>query len=177
MKQYESHWDCFPPAACITDQNGIYQDPRPPAQPQATVNRDNWVIEILPFIDMGVLYDKFAHNLPISSNAGTTNVAGVAISNSTARSVSLPFMLCPTDSFNRRPFNGTTGHESAAWNDNWARGNYAANGGLGLLSREYGDQQPFRQRRADVGRLADPGGSRRLRRELRPAARPTSPTG
>ena len=54
-------------------------------------------------------------------------------------------MLCPTDSYyNRRPFNGTAG--SMAWGsgtspqfgDNWARGNYAANGGLADLNPNAG---------------------------------------
>ena len=131
MKQYESHWESFPPAACVhnTASSTNAVDSNQPAS-----EYDNWAIEILPFIGMGVLYDKFAHNLPISSNAGTTNASNVAISNSTARSVALPFMLCPTDTFNRRPFNGTSGGETVGFNDNWARGDYAANLGLGNFS-------------------------------------------
>ena len=169
-KQYESHWDSFPPAATAEDKNGKFVDPNTDATTQASIEYDNWVIEILPFIDMGALYDKFAHNLPISSNAGTTNAAGLAISNSTLRAVMLPFLLCPTDSFNRRPFNGTKGKESSAFNDNW-RGNYAANGGMGLMRINYGDQ-PIAYcvsggpKLGPLGEIVD---SRRLWSELRPA--------
>ena len=145
VKQYESQWECFPPAACITDQNGNYQDPAASgAAWQATVNRDNWVIEILPFIGMGALYDKFDHTQAISSSTARTTATGQTVNNAIARAIPLPFMLCPTDSFNRVPFDGTKGTESAAWGANWARGNYGANGGLGMFRINAGDQgAPF----------------------------------
>ena len=41
-------------------------------------------------------------------------------------------MLCPTDSFNRQPFMGSSGSATGSFGDNWARGNYAANGSLGF---------------------------------------------
>ena len=61
---------------------------------------------------------------PVS--AGTANAA--------ARAVVLPFMLCPTDTYNRRPYNGSKGQRMVAFGDNWARGNYAINGGLGYMT-------------------------------------------
>ena len=139
-KQYESHWDSFPPAATAQDKNGNFVDPNTDTTTQAAIERDNWVIEILPFIGMGVLYDKFDHTQPISSGTARTTSTGQTVNNAVARAIPLPFMLCPSDSFNRRPFNGTKGKESSAFGDNWARGNYAANGGMGLMRINYGDQ-------------------------------------
>ncbi len=47
-------------------------------------------------------------------------------------------MLCPSDTYNRKPFMGSMGSETTALGDNWARGNYAANGGLLWLSSDSG---------------------------------------
>ena len=147
---------------------GSVDDPNDTTAKEAAIEYDNWVIEILPFIEMGALYDKFDHTKPISTNAITTNATGGTLCNAQARAVLLPFMLCPTDTYNRRPFNGTKGNESSAFGDNWARGNYGVNGGIGLMrinARRPG--APLPERRADVARLAGPGDSRRLRRQLR----------
>ena len=132
---YESQWEIFPPAASV--HNPANHDN--PSYNQATVEYDNWVIEVLPFIDNLALYNQFNHNLPISSNSATTTPTGGTICNAAARAVSLPFMLCPTDSYNRRPFNGSKGTGdggSAPFNDGWARGNYAINTGHGLLQTD-----------------------------------------
>ena len=43
-------------------------------------------------------------------------------------------MKCPVDTYNRQPFNGSTNSSTAQWNDNWARGNYAANAALGFMT-------------------------------------------
>ena len=42
-------------------------------------------------------------------------------------------MLCPCDSNNTKPFNGSAGGQAAV-GDGWARGNYAANGSLGAMN-------------------------------------------
>ncbi len=86
--------------------------------------RDNWVIMILPYMEYNALYKQFNHDLPISDK-----------SNEAARATIVREMLCPSDTFNRKPFNGTSGQQTSKMGDNWARGNYAANGGLGFLSK------------------------------------------
>jgi hypothetical protein len=43
-------------------------------------------------------------------------------------------MLCPSDSFNLAPFNGSTDSLTNQMGDNWARGNYGANASQGYLS-------------------------------------------
>lgn len=71
----------------------------------------NWVIEILPYLDLQTVYDRFDLSKPISWDE-----------NAEARGVQLPIMLCPTDRGNVEPFG--LGREGQGW----ARGNYGANG-------------------------------------------------
>jgi hypothetical protein len=40
-------------------------------------------------------------------------------------------MLCPTDAYNEKPFMGMASSMTNKMGDDWARGNYAANGSLG----------------------------------------------
>jgi prepilin-type processing-associated H-X9-DG protein len=91
--------------------------------------RDNWVIMILPFMEYNSLYNQFQHDKPISDPV-----------NLPARATSVREMLCPSDTFNRKPFNGSSGSKTVSLGDNWARGNYGANGALGYLSKWY---QPY----------------------------------
>jgi prepilin-type N-terminal cleavage/methylation domain-containing protein/prepilin-type processing-associated H-X9-DG protein len=110
---------------CYNEERGVFppsctwvnNDPSNPAG-----GRDNWVITILPFIEYNGLYKQFNHNKPISDT-----------SNAAARATVIPTMLCPCDVYNRKPFNGRSGQKTTAMGDNWARGNYAANGGLGMM--------------------------------------------
>jgi prepilin-type N-terminal cleavage/methylation domain-containing protein len=111
----------FPPCATWVGDN--------PDNPPG--GRDNWIIKILPFMDYDGLYNQFNHEKPISDP-----------SNADARSQSLPELLCPSDVYNSKPFNGTKGQHSAACGDNWARGNYAANGSLGFLDKTGGTSYP-----------------------------------
>ena len=43
---------------------------------QPTSEYDNWVIEILPFIDNAALYNQFDHNQPISSGTARATPTG-----------------------------------------------------------------------------------------------------
>jgi prepilin-type processing-associated H-X9-DG protein len=43
-------------------------------------------------------------------------------------------MLCPTDSYNRKPFDGSASPASTQLGDGWARGNYGANAALGQMN-------------------------------------------
>ena len=79
----------------------------------------NWVIYILPYIEEQALFDSFDLQVMINDPV-----------NAVPRSQSLPMLLCPTDAFNRRPFNGSQAPRTMALGDNWARGNYGANGSM-----------------------------------------------
>lgn len=89
--------------------------------------RANWVISILPYIEQQALYNSFDLNQPIPH-----------ANNAVARSTPLSFMVCPSDSYARKPFNGSSNSGTNALGNNWARGCYAANGSLGFLSRAHG---------------------------------------
>jgi len=98
------------------DANGKF----PPSAVRHGGAHENWVIKILPFMEEQPLYDQFELNLDISHP-----------DNKTARSTPLSVMTCPSDSYNGEPFNGAGHGPTASFNNNWARGNYAANGALG----------------------------------------------
>ena len=70
-------------------------------------------------------------------------------------------MLCPTDSYNRYPFNGSDGSNSKklALGDNWARGNYAANGDLDYMSASGTDQYAGGPTRNWAGKTRRPAAS------------------
>jgi len=115
---YENQCGCFPPGC--TWNGGANPDPT-----KLSTMRENWVILILPFIEMQDLYNSFDHTKSISDSTSAANVA--------ARATRIPVMLCPSDPFNQKAFMGTQGASTAAAGDNWARGNYGANGGIAIL--------------------------------------------
>jgi prepilin-type N-terminal cleavage/methylation domain-containing protein len=81
--------------------------------------RPNWVIRILPYMEQQTLFDSFASGKYISDPL-----------NRLVRGTELNVMKCPSDSAkNRVKFSGTSSGEG----DNWARGNYAANGVNGAM--------------------------------------------
>ena len=129
---YETQNQIFPFAASFhdhpnsptdTDTWGSSMDP----SSLANMARELGQFLILPFIDDKPLYDMYKQSY---SAITSTNTACA-----TVRGTSLPFMLCPTDSYNRYPFNGSSGQGSGSsqLGDGWARGNYAANGSLGTM--------------------------------------------
>jgi len=95
----------FPPSAIHNSNGGL---------------RENWVIKILPFLEHKPLFDQFDLDFEISHPV-----------NEPARSTHLSVMTCPTDTYNSEPFSGSGHAPTASFNDNWARGNYGANGALG----------------------------------------------
>jgi prepilin-type N-terminal cleavage/methylation domain-containing protein/prepilin-type processing-associated H-X9-DG protein len=105
---YESQNSAYPPSVQFN----------PPDDPALTNNfRPNWVIMILPFIEQQGLYNSFDLSLSISH-----------ANNRTARGTEIDILKCPTDSGNNQvKFAG------AQEGDNWARGNYGANGGRGYM--------------------------------------------
>jgi hypothetical protein len=87
---------------------------------RATKHLPNWVINCLPYIEEQPLFDAFDDTVPVSDPK-----------NRVQRGTTLEAMLCPTDSYNKESrFSGRNANEG----DNWARGNYGANGALGFLT-------------------------------------------
>lgn len=104
----------FPPSLRL-------DSPQSNAPERATTHRANWVISVLPHFEEQALFDSFNLKSPISDPI-----------NRVPRGATIATMLCPTDSFNRQTlFAGRNASEG----DNWARGNYGANGALGFLGR------------------------------------------
>ncbi|MBN2295966.1 MAG: DUF1559 domain-containing protein [Pirellulales bacterium] len=104
---YESTHKTFPPSATF---------PTIPSNIQTTtIHWPNWVILVLPFFEQQTLYDSFDFTVPISDPI-----------NRIPRGTPIAEMLCPSDGgSSRTPFS------RPAEGDNWARGNYGANGSLG----------------------------------------------
>ncbi len=112
LQNYHSAFGTFPAAANF--------DPRYsgalPAIGQHTARQPNWVINILPYIEMQTVYDAFDFTKNISDDV-----------NRLARGAVIPAMVCPSDIGHDTPF------ADSKVGDNWARGNYGANGGLGAF--------------------------------------------
>ncbi len=77
----------------------------------------NWVIMLLPQLEQDNLYQGFNQGRPVDDP-----------SNATARQTNLVFMLCPSDPFNRRPYERALAAGTATGHT-YARGNYAVNYG------------------------------------------------
>jgi prepilin-type N-terminal cleavage/methylation domain-containing protein len=112
---YQSAYDRFPAGMTVAAGDN-------PCQPKNFMQ--NWVIASLPYMGEGALYNKFDFTTSISS--GTANQQ--------ARSTRLAVMLCPTDSGAGVAFSGSANSEMSAVGNNWARGNYAANGSIEQVS-------------------------------------------
>jgi prepilin-type processing-associated H-X9-DG protein len=91
---------------------------------------ENWVILILPQLDNQNLRKTFNLDQPIGSD--TANSDGT--NNSIARGTQLSVMLCPSDTYNQKPFNGSAGTHTQSMGDGWARGNYGANASSGYMA-------------------------------------------
>ena len=83
---------------------------------------ETWVILILPYLEQQGVYDSFDLTRYITDPV-----------NRDARGAELSVMKCPSDPNNQTRYNGQAGGTSNH-GDNWARGNYAANGGMGFQS-------------------------------------------
>jgi prepilin-type N-terminal cleavage/methylation domain-containing protein/prepilin-type processing-associated H-X9-DG protein len=112
LHNYHSAQRTFPPAATF---------PAGEAYQSSVKFGPNWVILILAFTERQPVYSAFDLTKPISD-----------ASNRTCRGTALEEMLCPSDVNTGVNYSGATGE-----GDNWARGNYAANGGGGDLGNIY----------------------------------------
>ena len=121
LHNYHDKWNSFPPSSTWDVANG---GPGVIDQTQAhKMISPNWVILILPYMEEQPLYDAFDLKKYITDPV-----------NAVARGTQIPTMLCPSDPFNSQPLNGTACPKTEALGDNWARGNYGANGALGMMS-------------------------------------------
>ena len=117
LHSYHSSFLVFPPALEYDETAGPLEFAN-----QTNNFGVNWVIEILQFMEREEVRSAFDLTLAISHS-----------DNAAARATVIGTMLCPSDINNRNPYNGGINE-----GDNWARGNYAANGGAGTLSEEIG---------------------------------------
>ncbi len=145
LHAYHTAFGLFPPSA-VWRNNGVLDVSQIESQSGNSPTKfENWVILILPQLDNANLRNTFvtdaAGNIsqPIASNATATGPGGNAQSNAVAHGTVLPVMLCPSDSYNRLPFNGSASPSTNQLGDGWARGNYGANGSLGYMNLGYGN--------------------------------------
>ena len=85
----------------------------------------NWAVFLLPYIEQAALYTQ----ADVRSYPGTTDLNNLASYNVSWRSIrgaEFKTMLCTSDSADRTPFTDPLGRPPES---NWARGNYACNGG------------------------------------------------
>ena len=119
LQNYHSARHTFPAASNFDPK---YSGSKP-ALGKNTARKPNWVINILPYIEQQALYDAFDFNFLISDDE-----------NRDARGATIPSMICPSDVGHETPFS------DKLLGDNWARGNYGANGGLGAFQAAVGSE-------------------------------------
>jgi prepilin-type N-terminal cleavage/methylation domain-containing protein len=119
---YESHHKILPVGSVFpTNTNGIIT---PPLQSSSGSNidfRESWAVFILPHLENEALFDSLAFKHP-TTGAPIPMRDNINIDE---RGTVLPVMLCPSDQYNQVKYQGGPGGA------NWARGNYAANVGVG----------------------------------------------
>jgi prepilin-type N-terminal cleavage/methylation domain-containing protein/prepilin-type processing-associated H-X9-DG protein len=108
---YQESYGKFPAAVMVASGQQAWVTTQPGV---------NWVVQILPFTENSGLYKMVNLTMPMSDT-----------SNAAVRATIVPTMLCPSDSFyNSKPYMPV---QRAAEGENWARGNYAANGSVEYL--------------------------------------------
>ncbi len=115
---------------------------------------ENWIMLILPQLDQANLRQAFTFSQPTTAPV-----------NQTACGVNLAVLLCPSDTYNRSPFVGSTspsGLTSNAGSFPWARGNYGANAAMGYMS--YSAEAGYIAAGTDYGDGAGPGWNNRYSR-------------
>ncbi len=120
LQNYHSAFGTFPAASNFHPQfSGAY-----PSGNKHAAREPNWVINILPYIEMQTVYDAFNFEFLISDPE-----------NRKARGATIPAMVCPSDVGHDTPYS------DSQLGDNWARGNYGANGGLGAYKAAVSDSE------------------------------------
>jgi len=85
----------------------------------------NWSILTLPYLELQPLFDSFELRLP-NGELQLIRGSNPDNNNHVARGTEISIMLCPSDAGGPGKFSDSTG--------DWARGNYALNGGLGFYA-------------------------------------------
>jgi prepilin-type N-terminal cleavage/methylation domain-containing protein len=114
---YEAQHKFFPPCS----QWDKAELPNLPYVARANL-RPNWACLILPYLDQQPLFDSIDRTTYLTS-----------ATNAKVRSAPLAVMLCPSDPFNTKPFNGSA-VGAPDLGDGWARGNYGVNGSEGQMN-------------------------------------------
>jgi prepilin-type N-terminal cleavage/methylation domain-containing protein/prepilin-type processing-associated H-X9-DG protein len=129
LNTYHTSFRIFPPSSDWKAFHGAGKtatlDPTRGAQSNDSGLAEDWVILILPQLEQQNLLQSFDLTQPIPAAA-----------NAAARGTQLSIMLCPSDTFNQRPFDGSASSKTKNMNQPnqpWARGNYAANASLGYM--------------------------------------------
>ena len=110
LNAYHQQYGAYPPSISI---------PRGEDPLKTTKQQRNWIIAILPQFDQLPLYKSFNFTKPITDSVNMESRAQV-----------IRPLLCPSDAGSERPFSGSDD------GDNWARGNYAANASIEVLSKQ-----------------------------------------
>ena len=93
----------------------------------------SWVVLILPELEQQTVYDTFDLNKYINDDSNTAT-PGVIKNNRAVRGTVLSVVLCPSDPYNRSPFNGSASNNISNNGNGWARGNDLANASLGQMN-------------------------------------------
>jgi prepilin-type N-terminal cleavage/methylation domain-containing protein len=125
LHNYHDTYLIFPPSS-HWENNGAHIKSLGDNKPNLN---ENWVIMVLPYMEQQPLYDAFNLKKYITDPE-----------NALARGTEIDVMMCPTDTFNRKPFMGSTNGGTNQLGDNWARGNYGANACLGKM--HFGTNEP-----------------------------------
>jgi prepilin-type N-terminal cleavage/methylation domain-containing protein len=131
LHNYHTSSGKFPPSSVWRNGSGAFDVSQIETADNANLY-ENWVILILPQLEQTNLRQLFNLSLPITNNT----TSGTNQNNQTARGTNLAVMLCPSDTYNRQQFNGSTSPSGSTSNfsDGWARGNYAANAAMGYMA-------------------------------------------
>ncbi len=114
LHEYHTSYGIFPPSS-VWRVNNVLNGANVEKGNYNGLN-ENWVILILPQMEQTTLYKSFTLTSPIPNAV-----------NQAPRGTQLAAMLCPSDTFNRKLFNGSASSLTNQMGDGWARGNYGAN--------------------------------------------------
>ena len=134
LNSYHALYGRFPPSSVWRGTSGAFDPSQVESSNKGSLYYENWVILILPQMDQLNLRQAFGTvTSPYIGLAAITS----STASQTAVGTNLATMLCPSDTYNRQPFIGSTsltGTTSTFGSFPWARGNYAANGGGGYMT-------------------------------------------
>ena len=142
LNTYHTAYGKFPPSSVWRNSSGALDASQVETKNNGTLF-ENWVILILPQLDQSPLSQAFAK--VTTPYAGFAAIPSAAASQAAA-GMNLAVMLCPSDTYNRSPFIGSTapsGGTSNLGSFPWARGNYGANGGMAFMLYTQGSTHSY----------------------------------